>query len=219
MTVEVKNATRVKILETARRLFHEQGYHATGISTILREAEVNSGSLYHYFPSKEALLLGVLEHYLEILKPYVMEPAEVMTQDPIERVFAMLANYREGLVQTGGAMGCPIGNLALEVSDDIPEARELIDRNFRNWISHVRMWLEAAGDRLPADVNLEHLAEFVLTVMEGGMMQVRASRSLGTFDRSVAQLRAYIAGLCERAKRGETRTKGECETKKNGSST
>ena len=40
------------------RLFHEQGYSATGIATILREADVNSGSLYHLFPSKEALLVG-----------------------------------------------------------------------------------------------------------------------------------------------------------------
>ena len=50
--------TRQRIVEAARRLFHEQGFHATGISTILREADVNSGSLYHYFASKEALLSG-----------------------------------------------------------------------------------------------------------------------------------------------------------------
>ena len=47
-------STRDRILETARRLFHEQGYHATGIATILREAGVNSGSLYHFFESKDA---------------------------------------------------------------------------------------------------------------------------------------------------------------------
>ena len=62
--------TRLRILEVARRLFHEQGYHATGISTILRESDTNSGSLYHYFPSKKPLLTGVLTLYLDLLRPW-----------------------------------------------------------------------------------------------------------------------------------------------------
>ena len=39
--------TRERILRTAFQLFHEQGYHATGVATILREAGLNPGSLYH----------------------------------------------------------------------------------------------------------------------------------------------------------------------------
>ena len=58
--------TRTKILEVARRLFHEQGYHATGIATILREANVNSGSLYYFCPSKEEQLVGVLMVQLQM---------------------------------------------------------------------------------------------------------------------------------------------------------
>ncbi|MEE8447296.1 MAG: helix-turn-helix domain-containing protein, partial [Gemmatimonadota bacterium] len=48
--------TRDRILEVAARLFHKRGFRATGVATILREAGVNSGSLYHFFPSKEAVL-------------------------------------------------------------------------------------------------------------------------------------------------------------------
>src|SRR6187399_180495 len=68
--------TKSRILDTAARLFHEQGFNGTGIATILREADVNSGSLYHIFPSKEALLVGVLERYTELLHPIVMAPVE-----------------------------------------------------------------------------------------------------------------------------------------------
>lgn len=185
-------ATRLKVLDTAARLFHEQGYHATGIATILREAEVNSGSLYHYFPNKEGLLVGVLERYLERLQPEVMQPAEDRTEDPIERVFALLQFYREGLEMTSCSMGCPIGNLALELSDNYPPVRELIDRNFANWITKVAGWLSLAGDRLPAATDIRQLAGFILTVMEGAIMQARAANSLEPFDRSVAQLRSYF---------------------------
>lgn len=187
--------TRVHILEAARRLFHEQGYHATAIATILREADVNSGSLYHFFPSKESLLKGVLEHYVTLLQPMVMGPAEAAASDPVERVFALLRLYREGLESAGCRVGCPIGNLALEVADDHAEARRLIDLNFANWAKAVRRWLDEAGGRLPADVDRERLARFVLTVMEGAIMQARAAGSLEPFDASVAELRAYFDRL------------------------
>lgn len=198
-------STRERILETAARLFHEQGYHATGVATILREAEVNSGSLYHHFASKEDLLLGVLERYTELLEPVVLAQAASRTDDPIERIFALLAWYREGLESTGCAMGCPIGNLALEMADDHPEVRELVDRNFRGWSAGIRTWLEAAGDRLPSGTDLDGLACFVLTVMEGGIMQARARKSLEPYDASVAQLRSHFDRLEEAARNERNR--------------
>lgn len=193
--------TRQRILATAFRLFHEQGYHATGVATILREAGVNSGSLYHFFDSKEALLEGVLEFALDELRPQVMDPVEASAKDPIERVFRLLAQYREMMVILSCRMGCPIGNLALEVGDDHPAARRLIDRNFDNWAKVVEGWLRDAGDRLPPDVDRAQLARFVLTVMEGGLMQARAAAGLGPYDDSVAQFRQYMNLLLERGER------------------
>ena len=52
--------TRERIVEAARQLFFKQGYAATGVAEILKAAEANSGSLYHFFPSKEDLLVAVL---------------------------------------------------------------------------------------------------------------------------------------------------------------
>lgn len=186
-------------MRTAFQLFHEQGYHATGVATILREAGVNPGSMYHFFESKDRLLLSVLEFALRYLEPAVMDPAEARTPDSIGRVFAVLEQYREGMQRLGCRMGCPIGNLALEVSDGNPEARALIHENFENWAGHLRRWLEAAGDRLPPDVDRARLARFILTVMEGGLMQSRAAGHLGPFDDSVAVLREHFDLLMARA--------------------
>ncbi|MBL9030447.1 MAG: TetR/AcrR family transcriptional regulator [Phycisphaerae bacterium] len=203
-------STRERILRTAFTLFHEQGYHATGIATILREAGVNAGSLYHFFPSKDDLLIGVLEYALGALEPAVMGPASRRTDDPIGRVFALLAQYREWMGAWGCRMGCPIGNLALEVADDQPRARRLIHANFENWASAVRRWLDDAGDRLPPTVDRGQLARFVLTVMEGGIMQSRAAGDLRPFDDGVAQLRAYVGALEASARGGAdgVRTRG-----------
>jgi TetR/AcrR family transcriptional regulator, transcriptional repressor for nem operon len=193
-------ATRERLLQTAFQLFHEQGYHATGVATILREAGVNPGSMYHFFSSKDDLLLKVLEFALDYLEPMVMGPAESAAVDPIERVFVLLGQYRSWIGANNCRMGCPIGNLALEVSDGNPEARALIHRNFENWASRVEGWLQSAGDTLPRDLDRAQLARFVLTVMEGGLMQARAAGHLGPFDDSVAVLRDHFARLQSQAK-------------------
>src|SRR5687768_11366826 len=196
--------TRERLLKTAFQLFHEQGYHATGVATILREAGVNAGSLYHFFSSKDDLLLKVLEFALDYLEPMVMGPAEAAAVDPIERVFVLLQHYREHLDANQCRMGCPIGNLALEVSDGNAEARGLIHRNFENWAGRVEGWLQSGADDLPPGTNLKRLARFVLTVMEGGLMQARAAGHVGPFDDSVAVLREHFTALRAQAAAAQT---------------
>ncbi len=191
--------TRTRILDAAARLFHEQGFNATGVSTILREAGINPGSLYNLFPSKDALLASVLERYTELLFPVVMAPVEGKTNDPIERVFALLQQYRDWFLPLEFRLGCPIGNLALEVADSHPEIRPLIQQNFDGWCGFVEKWLREAGDRLPRDLDRKQLAATVLTVMEGGLMQARSSRSAAAYDASVSQLRQYFDLLLVRA--------------------
>ena len=74
-------------METARQLFFQQGYGATGIAQILQTSGANSGSLYYYFTGKEELLLAVLDRYKEMLWPAVIEPVFKRESDPIERIF------------------------------------------------------------------------------------------------------------------------------------
>ena len=161
--------TRERILEVSARLFYEQGYNATGIATILREAKVNSGSLYHYFPSKEALRVGWLERYVELLRPEVTDGPERATDDPIERVFLLLANYRMGMEMTGCTMGCPIGNLALEVGDSYPDIRRLIDLNFSNVTEYPKLRVEKISDD-----NVPVLSEAVAKFVTAGVLHPRA---------------------------------------------
>ena len=192
---EESKDTRTRILEAASRLFHEQGFAATGVATILREAGVNSGSLYHFFPSKEALLQGVLEWYLERLYPEIMQPVELDEPEPLARIFKLLGWYRSYLVAHDCQLGCPVGNLALEVSDTHPDLKQLLHRNFCNWTGVLERWLEEAGAQLPGDCDRRAMARFVLTVMEGGVMQSRVAGSPEPFDESVAQLEKYFASL------------------------
>lgn len=191
----MSESTREALIEAARELFWKKGYRATSVAEILEEAGAHSGSLYHYFPTKQDLLLAVLDWYLENLEAEVVGPARARTDDPIETIFSILDGYRQALLATGLTFGCPIGNLALEFSEPDPPVRERLAENFANWAEAVEDCLAEAGDRLPRDLDREAVSRFVLTTMEGGVMQARTHRSIEPFDASVEQLRRYLTYL------------------------
>src|SRR5262245_41142155 len=190
----MKNDTRQRLIDGARRLFWQHGYASTGIAQILKEADAGSGSLYYFFPTKEDLLLAVLEWYKTMLCPMVVQPVCERVSDPIERVFGILDGYRRQLLASEFQSGCPIGNLTLEVCNGLPAARQLIAENFSGWIEEIRKCLDAATGRLPA-IDTANLARFVLVTMECAGMLARAYRSIEPSDLAVTQLRDYFERL------------------------
>lgn len=192
--------TRGKIIKAAMELFWLKGYGSTSIADILSRSQVNSGSLYHYFPGKQDLLIAVLETYRDGLQEMLLEPAWIGVDDPIKRIFALLGKYRQLIVDTDCEYGCPIGSLALELHEADPIVRQRMAENFTNWAGAIRSCLEQAPERLPPDADLQGIAEFVLTAMEGGVMQARTYRDVAYFDRTISQLRAYFDALAARAR-------------------
>jgi TetR/AcrR family transcriptional regulator, transcriptional repressor for nem operon len=187
--------TRTRLLLAAMRLFWAKGYGSTSVADVLQAARVNSGSLYHIFSGKQDLLLAVLDLYHGGIREMLLEPAWRGVQDPIERVFALLGRYRQSLVDTECTYGCPIGSLALELHEPDLAVRERLAQNFTAWIDAIEECLQATGERLPASTDRRELAAFVLTSMEGGVMQARTYRNIASFDAMVRQLRAYFDQL------------------------
>jgi TetR/AcrR family transcriptional repressor of nem operon len=199
--------TRTRLVLSAMQLFWAKGYNSTSIADVLQTAKVNSGSLYYFFPGKSDLLAAVLDMYHEGIRPMLLEPAWAGIDDPIERIFALLARYRQSLVDTECFYGCPIGSLALELHEPDVAVRERLAKNFTAWIEAIEECLLQAKDRLPKGFNCRELAQFVLTTMEGGVMQARTFRDIEYFDASVRQLRAYFDHLLSESKPKKSREK------------
>ena len=192
-----KSDARQKIIETARELFWKKGYEATGVAEILQKAEIGSGSLYWFFKTKEDLLVAVLVQYLELLESMIVDPAYERSNDPIERIFLILDVYRTILEEYEFKLGCPIGNIILELGDRYEEVRKLAKANFEKWRKAIKNCLNDASDRFPPDADFDSIAVFVLTIMEGAVMQARAHKNISYFDTSVNQLRIYFNSLLE----------------------
>src|SRR5260370_37039306 len=92
------------------QLFWEKGYGSTSVADVLQAAKVNSGSLYHFFPGKQDLLLAVLDMYHGGLRSMLLEPAWRGVTDPLERIFAPPARYRRSPTDTDWFYRGPVGH-------------------------------------------------------------------------------------------------------------
>src|SRR5262249_44933174 len=90
---------------------------------------------------------------------------------------------------------------ALEIHEPDPAVRRAIAANFDAWTAAVESCLIEAAAKLPRALDRKELAGFVLTTMEGAVMQARVHRDVAYFDVSVRQLRAYFDRLSEEAAR------------------
>lgn len=187
--------TKEKLVEVAADLFWRNGYNPTGIAEILEAAGVLRGSLYYHFPTKEDLLIATLEWRLKMLWPEVIQPVVDRLDDPIERVFGIMDGYRQLLTMFEFRLGCPIGNLALELDESHPRVRKLLSENFANWSAAVRKLLDDAKGRFPTGTDMRELADFCLTVMEGAIMLARTHRTVEFYDHAVTRLRDYFERL------------------------
>src|SRR5262249_26058371 len=116
---------RQRILETADRLFYQDGIRAVGIDRIIAEAGVAKMSLYKHFPSKDDLILAVLVYREEAVLGFsraAMERHAKKANLPLRAFFAALKEWFE----TPGFRGCPFQNATAELADPAHPGSEFV---------------------------------------------------------------------------------------------
>ncbi len=110
------SAARERILETAQQLFYAEGVRAVGVDRIIAEAGVAKMTLYKHFPSKDELVLAVLEAREATIIEYFTSGIERKTRrgaGKVEAFFAVLKDWFRGK----GFRGCAFINAAVELAD------------------------------------------------------------------------------------------------------
>lgn len=178
----MRPSKRDLVLDTAERLFYEEGFHATGIDRVVAEAGVARMTLYNHFPSKEALIEAVLarrhERYLGALR------RAVAARGDAPALAALVAAHCEWL-RTTSPHGCIVIKAMGEFERHGPAIAALGRRLKHDLLALIRE--TAALDGEPADAGR---AESVLLVLEGANALVPV---LGWHD-TVQRARALITG-------------------------
>ncbi|MFB4352533.1 helix-turn-helix domain-containing protein [Microbacterium sp. LS_15] len=144
------SAARIRLIDTATRLFYEEGIHAVGVDRIIEEAGVTRATLYKQFGGKENLVLAYLRNEDGVLRS-LFDEAESDAAGPATLVDAVIDRIAADIRQRH-TRGCPFINAAAEYPDAAGPVRTVIDEH-RDWFrSALEGVAAAAGLRHPAEV-------------------------------------------------------------------
>jgi AcrR family transcriptional regulator len=168
----VSDKTRQDLLRAAYSEIHLQGYQSASLNAILNQTGVTKGALYHYFNNKQALGYAVLD---EVIRPYLeltwIEPLRDKTLPPLARLIGTIQQAGERLDEREIQLGCPLNNLAQEMSPIDEGFRQRTDRLYRAWFNSIAATLEE-GQRdgsIRADLEPASTAIFIVAALEGCM--------------------------------------------------
>lgn len=187
--------TRDRLVQTAGELFWRQGYAHTGVSEIMKRAKATSGSFYHFFPTKDHLLLAVLDEVQRWIETDVFEPVEALSPDPGRRVSALAEVYNTHAVSRAEGFGLPLGALVNELGPDHEMVRRRIAEIYQVVIDRVSLWFARPNRSGSGSAEQRAMAEFVVDALEGSALVAAASRSPDVIDACARQLRLHIDGV------------------------
>ncbi len=159
--------TRERLLQAAFEEVHRSGFQSAGLDAILAASGVTKGALYHHFESKEALGYAIVDEIIagftrdRWLRPMLRDgdPIDVLI-GVVRRIPHRPEDIREG---------CPLLNLAQEMSPLDEQFRRRLERIFLGWqegIANVLRKGQSQGT-VRRDLNPGEAASFLVAMVEG----------------------------------------------------
>lgn len=173
------NDTRERLIQAAIDLIYGRSFGAVGVQEICTRANVRKGSFYHFFRSKRDLAIAAVDELWGRLQAEVFDPAfaeDVPPLQRIERFFERSAAFQRAQAETAGhVLGCPLGNLALEMSTQDEALRRHLEHLFRGAERRIEQALEAArADGSAPDVDPPSAARAIFAYMEGALLMAKS---------------------------------------------
>jgi TetR/AcrR family transcriptional repressor of nem operon len=189
--------TRAKLLDATRVLMLRQGFSATGVDEICREAGVTKGAFFHHFKTKEDLGRAALAQWAAFGRSFYEQAAAapaVQPLDQVHRFFDIMAGIVE---QHPGELSCLVGMLTQEMAFASGPLRESCGEHLVEWTALVRDLLRDAKKAQPPRVAFdpEEVAWFLNSLWQGSMLVGKTRPDPAMILRNLQHGRAYVDAL------------------------
>lgn len=179
-----KQDTKAVLIRSGLEQLTEQGFSASGIDQVLKKVGVPKGSFYHYFASKEAFGLEIINSYAKYFANKL--DSHLLNKDvtPLARIGNFVDDAKQGMVRHNYQRGCLIGNLEQEITLLPVAYREQLLSIYAHWQSKIALCLADAKEQnsIAAHQNTEQLAENFWIGWEGAISRARLTKSTKPLD-------------------------------------
>jgi TetR/AcrR family transcriptional regulator, transcriptional repressor for nem operon len=167
---------RKRLIEAAKSVIFAHSYEGVSVDELCAAAGVSKSSFYHFFSSKQDLVLAAIESQWQWFEQTVLTPTfsdHLPPQERILRFFDLTLERQQAQKQTDGHMrGCPAGNMTLEMSTQDELIRTRVERFFQEWLRYFERMLCEAKEQGIVPVTLDTIttAQALLAYFEGVML-------------------------------------------------
>jgi TetR/AcrR family transcriptional regulator, transcriptional repressor for nem operon len=189
--------TRKKLLTAAFEEIYRRGFQAASLDAILAKAGVTKGALYHHFPDKAALGQAVVD---EVVRGFLLERWSVLEPpagDPVTALQRVLRRRATHLTTREVELGCPLNNLAQEMSPLDEQLRKRVAGTFETWTNGVARALERGQAEGTVRRNLDprKVAAFVVAAIEGSFGLAKSAQSATMLRSNLEILSGFLDTL------------------------
>jgi len=179
---------RERLVASAKRLIHRQGYARTTLADIAREARVPLGNVYYYFKTKDALAQAVLTERAETFDTQV-EGWDSLG-DPRQRLLTMLDEIPNPDREAIARYGCALGSLCQELD----KSRSTLALQADGIMRRQLQWVAEQFRQLGKD-DAEELALQFMAMLQGIHLITNVLNDSAVVDSQLARLRHWVASL------------------------
>lgn len=165
-----------RLIEAARAVIFARSFEGVSVDELCAAAHVHKSSFYHFFSSKQDLVLAAIDTQWQWFEQTALAPVFSDRLPPHERIvhfFDLVFERQLSQKHEDGYMhGCPAGNLTLELSTHDPVICARLDQFFRDWLTYFERALDEAKAQhlVPASLPSAATAEALLAYFEGVML-------------------------------------------------
>ncbi len=171
---------RERLIAAAREVIYANSYEGVSVDELCAAAGVHKSSFYHFFSSKQDLVLAALESQWQRMQEMLLKPSfsnQLPPQDQLLRFFDLVWEGQQTQKQTGGHMrGCPAGNLTLEMSTQDELIRTRVEQIFQEWLKYFERMLDEAKEQgvVPATLDTAVTGQALLAYFEGVLLLAKS---------------------------------------------
>lgn len=194
-------ATREKLMDIAERHILANGFAATSIEVLIRDAGITKGGFFYHFEGKNALACALMQRYREqdaLLFSGLFQRAEELTDDPLQQMLVFVKLLAEMMADIEGLHpGCLVASFTYESQQVNKEVRAITADSVKDWRRLFKTQIEKIEAAYPpkAPVNSEDLADMLSTIIEGGIVVSRAVGEPQILVRQLLEYRTYLGLL------------------------
>ena len=193
-----------RLVQAAMALVHARGYADVGVQELCEHAGVKKGSFYHFFNTKQDLVLAALDEWWAVARERNWNDAFSPTRPPLERIERFFEiNYEQNVAefeQAGQFSGCPFGNLSIEMCCQDDAIREKIHAIFDDVVGRLKQTLDdAVANKILAPMDTQETALALWAYCEGVLMLAKARQDLDLLRRLGKRAVRFLQGSGRKA--------------------